>query len=166
MSDSDSNKSELNKKETKDLLQIWVKNDRSQWRSDAFDAIKEILIERGVEVPIQSTPFVEVKQPKTTLGTAVSIFGIVAVLVGEVLRKILPEPFNSILFTLIGGAVTGLLVGLVPFFVALKKNRGRFAKGSLISSAIIGSVFGLVVAAPLAIILTIVALVQTTGKKE
>ena len=45
--------SELNLKETDELLEIWHTNDHEEWSDAAFDVVLEILIERLGEVPIQ-----------------------------------------------------------------------------------------------------------------
>jgi hypothetical protein len=41
-------------KNSDELLQIWKENDRERWSGDAFEAIKQILIERGLTIPAQS----------------------------------------------------------------------------------------------------------------
>ncbi len=38
---------------TKDLLDIWTTNDRAKWSDDAFQAIREVLAARGVDLPSQ-----------------------------------------------------------------------------------------------------------------
>jgi hypothetical protein len=43
----------LNLKNTDELLDIWQTNDREEWSDTAFDLIREILSERGVEIPVQ-----------------------------------------------------------------------------------------------------------------
>ncbi len=40
-------------KPTDELLVIWNKNDREEWSEDAFGAIKQVLVERGVTLPVQ-----------------------------------------------------------------------------------------------------------------
>lgn len=47
-------KSNLDSKETNDLLEIWKKNDRTTYADEAFEAIKQILAERNVSLPPQS----------------------------------------------------------------------------------------------------------------
>lgn len=49
-------KSAMAEKCTDDLLSMWVNNDRLEWSDEAFDAIKQILRERGVHVPEQPPP--------------------------------------------------------------------------------------------------------------
>src|SRR6266487_6353628 len=50
---------ELNLREIEDLLKIWQKNDRVEWSDEAFAIIKEILQNRGMEVPKQDEPINE-----------------------------------------------------------------------------------------------------------
>ena len=40
-------------KPTEELIEIWQDNDRGLWSDQAFRAIKEILINRGIELPVQ-----------------------------------------------------------------------------------------------------------------
>jgi len=46
-------------KETDELLEIWRKNDRVEWSDIAFVVIKEILMERLGEFPLQDEPIFE-----------------------------------------------------------------------------------------------------------
>src|SRR5688572_18652885 len=46
-------------KETDELLEIWEKNDRTDWSEFAFESIREILLERLGEVPPQNEPVYE-----------------------------------------------------------------------------------------------------------
>ncbi len=45
----------LNKKSTEELRQIWIENDRTNYRSEAFSVIRRILQERGEDIPRQKT---------------------------------------------------------------------------------------------------------------
>ncbi|HJR79774.1 MAG TPA: hypothetical protein VJ821_06865 [Anaerolineales bacterium] len=45
--------SNLNLKETDELLSIWQSNNRTLWSDETFEVIKEILQERNVEIPEQ-----------------------------------------------------------------------------------------------------------------
>jgi hypothetical protein len=49
----------MNIKETDELLEIWRTNDRFEWSDEAFNAVKEILKERGVKIPKQAEPVYE-----------------------------------------------------------------------------------------------------------
>jgi len=44
---------ELNLRETDDLLDIWLENNRVEWSDEAFSVISQILKQRGVEIPKQ-----------------------------------------------------------------------------------------------------------------
>jgi len=52
-------------KETDELLEIWSKNDRTEWSNDAFEAIHSILFERLGNVPPQEAPRSSRKPGKT-----------------------------------------------------------------------------------------------------
>jgi len=45
----------MNLKETSELVSIWVKNDKSEWTNEAFEVIRDILVERLGDVPLQGT---------------------------------------------------------------------------------------------------------------
>lgn len=49
----------LNLKETDELVEIWQTNDRVDWSGEAFDAIRQILTNRGVNIPEQDKPVYE-----------------------------------------------------------------------------------------------------------
>ncbi len=40
-------------KSTEELQRIWKENDRDQWSDEAFDVIRELLLERTGKVPVQ-----------------------------------------------------------------------------------------------------------------
>jgi hypothetical protein len=44
----------MNLRETDDLLAIWQRNDREEWSDEAMQIVKDILTERGVEIPEQT----------------------------------------------------------------------------------------------------------------
>ena len=46
-------------KETEELLEIWRANNRFEWSDAALDIVKEILTERGIELPAQHEPMYE-----------------------------------------------------------------------------------------------------------
>jgi hypothetical protein len=54
--------SNLNLKETDELLDLWQTNHRGEWSDEAFKVIQDILIERSVEVPEQNKPVYEVEE--------------------------------------------------------------------------------------------------------
>ena len=43
----------MRQKNTDELLAIWTANDRREWSDTAFEAISQVLIERGLPVPEQ-----------------------------------------------------------------------------------------------------------------
>lgn len=49
----------LNLKTTGELLEIWLTNDHVDWSDAAFATIKEILAERGEDIPEQADPIYE-----------------------------------------------------------------------------------------------------------
>lgn len=51
----------LNLKETEELVEIWITNDRVEWSDLAFEAVKAILAERLETVPTQNEPLFEHK---------------------------------------------------------------------------------------------------------
>jgi hypothetical protein len=51
--------SNLNLKETDDLLDLWQANNRYEWSDEAFEIIRAILQERGIEIPEQGEPVYE-----------------------------------------------------------------------------------------------------------
>lgn len=53
MSD-DTIKIDLGKLSSEELLDIWNSNDQSKYKREAFPVIREILTERGIDVPAQS----------------------------------------------------------------------------------------------------------------
>ena len=52
-------------KETDELIEIWQSNHRFEWSDEAFEVIKEILKERGVEIPEQNEPVYEAQEETT-----------------------------------------------------------------------------------------------------
>jgi hypothetical protein len=54
--------SNLNLKETDELLSIWQINNRAFWSEEAFEVIKDILKERGVEIPEQNEPVYKMEE--------------------------------------------------------------------------------------------------------
>ena len=57
--------SNLNLKETEELLDIWQTNNRGAWSDEAFEVIQDVLKERGVEIPQQDEPVYEVEEETT-----------------------------------------------------------------------------------------------------
>lgn len=55
----------LKERDTEELLDIWQKNDRYEWSDVAFDAIKQILLQRLGEIPEQGEPIYDQEELKT-----------------------------------------------------------------------------------------------------
>ncbi len=55
--------SNLNLKETDELVYIWQANNRYEWSYEAFEIIRVILQERGVQIPKQDEPIYERSEP-------------------------------------------------------------------------------------------------------
>ena len=47
---------QMREKETAELIAIWQENDREAWTDDAFEAVREVLLERLGELPEQGLP--------------------------------------------------------------------------------------------------------------
>jgi hypothetical protein len=45
--------------DSQELVEIWQKNDRVLWSSEAFEVIQEVLLERGNNLPLQGEPILE-----------------------------------------------------------------------------------------------------------
>ncbi len=49
-------KQNMEQRTTEDLLAIWIQNNRKRWSDEAFEAIIQVLTERGVYLPNQQDP--------------------------------------------------------------------------------------------------------------
>jgi hypothetical protein len=58
----------MNLKDTDELIQIWQLNDRREWSDEAFEIVKEILVERGAQVPEQDKPTLASSEQAEPLG--------------------------------------------------------------------------------------------------
>ncbi|MFB3918964.1 MAG: hypothetical protein ACE14U_02725 [Candidatus Velamenicoccus archaeovorus] len=130
-------------KDTRELLDLYVENDREQYSEEAFEAIRQLLRERGQSVPAQketalpkeeaavSAAEIEksVKISRNTLliwgciGTALWFFA------GAEDRRIITvhfEPLRPLLWFLVyGGLVIGLIMlalGISAFFIKKTKT--------------------------------------------
>lgn len=56
----------LDTRDTEELLEIWQKNDRAEWTLEAFAAIREILMARNVNLPVQNEYIVETEEEPDT----------------------------------------------------------------------------------------------------
>jgi len=49
-------KKSMNERTNENLIGIWTKNDRREWSDEALEAVRLILVERGITPPIQNVP--------------------------------------------------------------------------------------------------------------
>ena len=63
---------------------------------------------------------------------------------------------------LLGGGAAGLLVGLVPFYVARQRGRHTLAPHALLWPALAGAAGGVLLATPVAFVFILLAMRQTT----
>ena len=75
-----------------------------------------------------------------------------------------PEQIGYYIGTFIGGLFVGALCGLLPFGLAKWKNRVSLGIGALITCTVCGLILGIMLAGPVAIIFSAVALIM--GRKE
>ena len=53
----------LQKKTTDELVLIWKENKRTKWSDDTFEAIKQILKDRSIDLPEQAPPTTFTPEP-------------------------------------------------------------------------------------------------------
>ena len=132
----------LSQKETDELLEIWHTHDRDEWSEMAFDAIREILQERDVELPPEAEPVhkahesegVTPLRPRTVLyavylalaGFAVQAVQITISLVTRQLGA-MAEPRFSFFLALLFAGILGFLVfeAWLIYGTWLGRNRRR-----------------------------------------
>jgi uncharacterized membrane protein YhaH (DUF805 family) len=99
----DAIKTRLQEKTNQELLDIWTKNDRREWSSDAFDAIKTILTERNIPLP-QQNPY---------LGSTenyLSIWKVLFSFVGRIPR----QTFWFVIICLLGISILFTFFSIIP----------------------------------------------------
>jgi hypothetical protein len=109
--------SNMRDKTTEELLAIWTKHDRQEWSDQAFDAISQVLTERGVALPQQEIhdvkPSTSPEQKKKGMYKSngwilLALMLVMAVINGSgILRGVVIDVFQ-----------TGLLVGAIICFIA------------------------------------------------
>jgi ABC-type tungstate transport system substrate-binding protein len=62
-----------------------------------------------------------------------------------------PERIGFFIGTLLGGAVAGLICGLLPYFIGKKKDSRRLGKFALYACIVSGLILGIILALPMAI---------------
>jgi uncharacterized membrane protein YhaH (DUF805 family) len=88
-----------NQKETSELLEIWIANNRLEWSDITFDEIQEILKDRGVEIPPQDKPILSIPKPAPPDITYMGFVGFYFSTTGRV------------------GLGTYWLLGVLPYFI-------------------------------------------------
>ena len=83
---------------------------------------------------------------------------IVGYAIGWFAIKALPTAMKA---KVIGGCLAGLLVGLVPFYIAKRNGHDKLAGHALGWTIVAGAAFGILLAAPVATVFVIVALRRT-----
>ena len=68
------------------------------------------------------------------------------------------RPATTAAARLLGGAIMGVLVGLLPWFLGRGRDQDRLGKQGLMWSAVAGTAFGLLLAGPVALGFTTVIL--------
>jgi len=92
---------------------------------------------------------------KSTIGSlAGSVIGFA---IGWFLMNSLPGKTKV---QMLGGALAGLVVGLVPYHVAKRNGHPTLASHALIWTSIAGILFGLLLAAPVALVFVLLAMRQ------
>ena len=64
--------SNLNLKETDELVDIWITNDRAEWSDTAFNVVEEILEQRLDELPVQNASILEHQKQIKIVSTPLS----------------------------------------------------------------------------------------------
>jgi len=143
-----------------ELLHMWKENDRERWSESAFEAVKQILTERGIELPAQGAPIVkgesveERKTDKRSIGRAMIAFGIVgagaeAALYASELIFVQRESVLSIYscHPVVQGVIAALLGCLWYLHMETRRLRSRFplVVGSILAWCFLGGL-GYVVA--------------------
>ncbi len=88
-------KAHLAEEDTERLREIWIANDRNVYSDEAFGAIRELLTERGVEIPPQNAP---PAPPAAPPGEGVVLSGVLHALLAMVLFAValeIPPSFRS-----------------------------------------------------------------------
>lgn len=81
----DSIRSHMEQKTTEELREIWERNDRDQYTWGAFEAIKEILQERGESIPPQVDQKMNVDYEEKSIVILLRIIAIATIIIGVIL---------------------------------------------------------------------------------
>jgi uncharacterized membrane protein YgcG len=117
-------------KSTEELLGIWKENDREQWSEEAFEAIKQLLLERGETLPDQKEKLkkTEQNQEPSKLKKA---FGFLLILMSgfffygalttiTVIAVLDPGPGNSVSAGVIASVILLLFFGATTFHYGIQ----------------------------------------------
>lgn len=118
----------MREKETDELLKIWKENNRDEWSNEAFEAIRKVLTERGVNVPTQSEKRKDAKKDTaaaSNLGSTglylLAIWLVAGIVIGALRSKLSDPvqigPIMLNLLVLTDLLLTGLLFGSIACFV-------------------------------------------------
>ena len=122
----------MSMKETSELVSIWVRNDRSEWTDEAFEIIRDILVERLGNVPPQEQSALKstsrrkkrVKEKRKTSLVEILVFSPMLVVMIMIVIAIIIQPRfiegwlgNVFLFFLtLSAFVPGLYFGWMSWF--------------------------------------------------
>ena len=136
-------KRNLGSGDTTELLEIWNTNDRKSYSDEAFEAIKSILIERGVAIPqqpvyvqTQKEEKIVISNNKTTAGLIFIWVGIIGIVMGfgiacgtisSMTNMDAPEDWPIIYAGTIIGMVGWFIViaGAILYFVGRRQGKKR-----------------------------------------
>jgi hypothetical protein len=126
-------------KTSDELLKIWKANDKEQWSAEAFEAIKQILTERRLELPSQSAtkPVAVVSIPQRSnrrkiargaTGIVILLWGIEISLYTSELLIVRHQPVSSLINPFIMSSIIALAATCLWYtWLGIKELRGPFA---------------------------------------
>lgn len=77
-----------------------------------------------------------------------------------------PERIGFFIGTLLGGGVVGLICGLLPYFIGMKKDNRRLGKFALYACIASGLILGIILALPMGIAFSVAIIVSRTPTLE
>jgi len=115
-------------KATEELLEIWEENDRARYSDEAFEAIREVLLRRGVAVPEQRDPYYVAEErvhlivPKASVKPGFSDWNVIITNKRILFGKVGTPWFFGLIFSVMVELVIAILfraliVGGVVFFL-------------------------------------------------
>jgi hypothetical protein len=85
------------------------------------------------------------------------IASVIGFALGFVIMRSLPLETSV---KIIAGSIAGLVVCLLPYVLARSRNRTTFAQRTLVAGAIVGAIGGVLLAGPLAVLLSLVVVLK------